>query len=68
MKILFQVLGQVDCKFIGAIMKKRSEQTKERSEYEYLILFDQHAVHERIRLEMNLAGTVPLVELLWFLK
>lgn len=24
---------------------------------EYLVLFDQHAVHERIRLENNLKGT-----------
>ncbi|KAJ8719071.1 hypothetical protein PYW07_016627 [Mythimna separata] len=48
-----KVLGQADCKFIVAIMKKRSEQSKEESEY--LILFDQHAVHERIRLEKNLA-------------
>nr|XP_049693316.1 uncharacterized protein LOC110375659 [Helicoverpa armigera] len=48
-----KVLGQVDCKFIAAIMKKRSCETKETAEY--LILFDQHAVHERIRLERNLA-------------
>ncbi|KAJ8724376.1 hypothetical protein PYW08_015850 [Mythimna loreyi] len=48
-----KVLGQADCKFIVAIMKKRCEQREEGSEY--LILFDQHAVHERIRLEKNLA-------------
>ncbi|PZC78613.1 hypothetical protein B5X24_HaOG201990 [Helicoverpa armigera] len=48
-----KVLGQVDCKFIAAIMKKRSCETMETAEY--LILFDQHAVHERIRLERNLA-------------
>uniref|UniRef100_A0A2A4JKW3 MutL C-terminal dimerisation domain-containing protein n=1 Tax=Heliothis virescens TaxID=7102 RepID=A0A2A4JKW3_HELVI len=47
-----KVLGQVDCKFIAAIMKKRSG-AKEAGEY--LILFDQHAVSERIRLERNLA-------------
>lgn len=52
--MLFQVLGQADCKFIVAIMKKRCGQSKEVSDY--LILFDQHAVHERIRLEKNLAG------------
>ncbi|XP_063893999.1 uncharacterized protein LOC110375659 [Helicoverpa armigera] len=48
-----KVLGQVDCKFIASIMKKRSCETEETAEY--LILFDQHAVHERIRLERNLA-------------
>ncbi|XP_052749970.1 putative uncharacterized protein DDB_G0282133 isoform X3 [Galleria mellonella] len=44
-----KVLGQVDCKFIAAIMKASDKST------DYLVLFDQHAVHERIRLETNLS-------------
>ncbi|XP_044745268.1 DNA mismatch repair protein Mlh3-like [Coccinella septempunctata] len=43
-KMLFKdlkVIGQIDQKFIATIDRKTS----------YLILFDQHAVHERIRLE-----------------
>ncbi|XP_059058582.1 putative uncharacterized protein DDB_G0282133 isoform X2 [Achroia grisella] len=43
------VLGQVDNKFIAAIVKPKSELTN------CLVLFDQHAVHERIRLETNLS-------------
>lgn len=35
-------------------MENRHVPTIEASQY--LILFDQHAVHERIRLEKNLAG------------
>lgn len=50
-----QVLNQVDCKFIAAIMKGRSRECQTLKDY--LILFDQHAVHERIRLEKNLTGT-----------
>lgn len=46
----FQVLGQIDNKFIATIIKGKSDQS------EFLVLFDQHAVHERIRLEDNLAG------------
>lgn len=51
---ILQVLGQVDEKFIAAQIKGRCYQSLEISEY--LVLFDQHAVHERIRLENNLAG------------
>lgn len=40
------VIGQVDKKFIAAL-----EETKH-----LLVLFDQHAVHERIRLEELLEG------------
>ncbi|XP_063827115.1 uncharacterized protein LOC135076619 [Ostrinia nubilalis] len=45
-----KVLGQIDNKFIASIMKGKTDQS------EFLVLFDQHAVHERIRLEENLAG------------
>ncbi|XP_026318539.1 uncharacterized protein LOC113229226 [Hyposmocoma kahamanoa] len=48
-----KVLGQVDEKFIAAQIKGKCYQSLEISEY--LVLFDQHAVHERIRLENNLA-------------
>ncbi|CAH0674041.1 unnamed protein product [Spodoptera exigua] len=50
------VLGQVDCKFIAAVMDDRGVHRTEASQY--LILFDQHAVHERIRLENNLADYI----------
>lgn len=36
-------------------MKRKSNAT------EYLVLFDQHAVHERIRLEENFAGMRGIV-------
>ncbi|CAH0583126.1 unnamed protein product [Chrysodeixis includens] len=48
-----KVLGQVDCKFIAAIVEEKYHETEEPTKY--LVLFDQHAVHERIRLENNLA-------------
>ncbi|GBL96905.1 DNA mismatch repair protein Mlh3 [Araneus ventricosus] len=43
-----KVIGQVDCKFIACIMEDLSNNTKNEK---LLILFDQHAVHERVRLE-----------------
>ncbi|TRY73522.1 hypothetical protein TCAL_11996 [Tigriopus californicus] len=47
------VLGQVDKKFIaGTIFDENDASTK-------LILYDQHAVHERIRLEMILSDQYP---------
>ncbi|XP_075976491.1 uncharacterized protein LOC142976808 [Anticarsia gemmatalis] len=49
-----QVLNQVDCKFIAVVMKEKYRESEIASEY--LVLFDQHAVHERIRLENNLEG------------
>ncbi|KAM3966951.1 uncharacterized protein ACR2FA_011832 [Aphomia sociella] len=42
-----KVLNQVDSKYIAATMKVNST--------DYLVLFDQHAVHERIRLEANMS-------------
>ncbi|XP_026731883.1 uncharacterized protein LOC113496760 [Trichoplusia ni] len=48
-----KVLDQVDCKFIATIVAEKCLETEEPTEY--LVLFDQHAVHERIRLENNLA-------------
>lgn len=41
------LLGQVDNKFIGVIHKNRHQ----------VYFFDQHAVHERIRVEMLFKGT-----------
>lgn len=49
-------MGQVDNKFIATVMKGSDESS------DFLVLFDQHAVHERIRLEENMAGmkhTIP---------
>lgn len=45
-----KVIGQIDQKFIAAIDCKKFN----------LIIFDQHAVHERIRLEDLLKGKIPL--------
>ncbi len=42
-----RIIGQVDKKFIAAIVKAREE---------VLVFFDQHAVHERIRLEALTEG------------
>ncbi|KPJ02444.1 DNA mismatch repair protein Mlh3 [Papilio xuthus] len=44
-----KVLGQVDRKFIVAELRSDNPNMK------HLVLFDQHAVHERIRLEENLS-------------
>ncbi|CAG9122681.1 unnamed protein product [Plutella xylostella] len=48
-----ELQGQVDDKFIAATIKGKTGQTGGLKKY--LVLFDQHAVHERIRLESNLA-------------
>ncbi|XP_023242732.1 DNA mismatch repair protein Mlh3-like [Centruroides sculpturatus] len=42
-----KVIGQVDCKFIACLIPK-IEKFQSRN---LIVLFDQHAVHERIRLE-----------------
>ncbi|XP_053605288.1 uncharacterized protein LOC128672275 isoform X2 [Plodia interpunctella] len=44
-----QILNQVDNKFIAAVIKSKAESK------DFLVVFDQHAVHERIRLENNLS-------------
>lgn len=46
-----QVLGQLDNKFIVTVVGPRSEKNKN-----VIVLFDQHAVHERIRLESLMKG------------
>ncbi|CAH0723663.1 unnamed protein product, partial [Brenthis ino] len=46
------VLGQVDRKFIVAIVQGRTSKNGKFSNF--LVLFDQHAVDERVRLETNL--------------
>ncbi|CAK1544111.1 unnamed protein product [Leptosia nina] len=51
-----QVLGQVDCKFIAAILSGKAVTSNTHSYY--LVLFDQHAVHERIRLELSLSDYI----------
>ena len=47
-----EILGQVDKKFIAAMAP--SDDVNQGANL--FILFDQHAVHERIRLESLLAG------------
>ena len=44
-----EVLGQVDCKFIACVVKAKKQE-------HVLVLFDQHAAHERVRLETLLEG------------
>jgi len=48
-----RVLGQVDSKFIAVMARNINTSIMEetKSEKSMLLLFDQHAVHERIRLE-----------------
>ncbi|XP_015923493.1 DNA mismatch repair protein Mlh3 [Parasteatoda tepidariorum] len=43
-----KVIGQVDCKFIACLLDDFNEVNEDQK---LLALFDQHAVHERIRLE-----------------
>lgn len=51
---MIQIIGQIDKKFIAAIVQSRSHSEKST---EFLTFFDQHAVDERVRLEKNLSGT-----------
>ncbi|XP_022123391.2 DNA mismatch repair protein Mlh3 [Pieris rapae] len=48
-----KVFAQVDCKFIVTIIPEKT--ISKQAKLNYLVLFDQHAVHERIRLEKNLS-------------
>ncbi|XP_061705092.1 uncharacterized protein LOC133516268 [Cydia pomonella] len=48
-----KVLGQVDRKFIATILNGNSNDA-----HSCLVLFDQHAVHERIRLEQNISDYI----------
>ena len=53
------MIGQVDKKFIGATMPYDGEgggNACGRNRSRLLVLFDQHAVHERIRLETLIKG------------
>ncbi|XP_045523799.1 DNA mismatch repair protein MLH3-like [Pieris brassicae] len=48
-----KVFAQVDCKYIVTILPGKA--ISKNAKLNYLVLFDQHAVHERIRLEKNLS-------------
>ena len=50
-----RVLGQVDKKFIAVVAKDLNISNGTTSK-DILLLFDQHAVHERIRLEKLISG------------
>ena len=58
-----RVIGQMDKKFIAATMTndegdsgRRGLRGRRRGGGRLLVLFDQHAVHERIRLETLIKG------------
>ncbi|KAG6441210.1 hypothetical protein O3G_MSEX001709 [Manduca sexta] len=48
-----EILNQVDNKFIAAVIKANGGSNEETTHF--LAFFDQHAVHERIRLENNMS-------------
>lgn len=53
-----RVLGQVDRKFIATIGQdiRIGDDKNESCQQNVLVLFDQHAVHERMRLENLIKG------------
>ncbi|XP_064919980.1 DNA mismatch repair protein Mlh3 isoform X3 [Columba livia] len=53
---ILQVLQQVDNKFIACLINTRNEMDK-KTDGNLLILVDQHAAHERIRLEQLIADS-----------
>ena len=50
------LVGQVDKKFIAMSMNKNLDSSADNPDKELLLLFDQHAVHERVRIEQLLEG------------
>ncbi|KAL3232054.1 hypothetical protein MRX96_023133 [Rhipicephalus microplus] len=52
-----QVIGQVDAKFIACLMPLSKNKIQEES---LIVLFDQHAAHERVRLEWLLENQYEL--------
>lgn len=53
-----EVIGQVDCKFIAVLEKSRN----------LIVLFDQHAVHERVRLEELSEGKMQNIDICTLFK
>lgn len=56
-----QVVGQIDEKFIAIVMAMNPEETaasadRETKSQELVVLVDQHAAHERVRLEQLTAS------------
>jgi DNA mismatch repair ATPase MutL len=59
------VIGQMDRKFIAATIRDEDDEDDEDDDERrkggrrrILVLFDQHAVHERIRLETLIKGNI----------
>ncbi|CAL1527583.1 unnamed protein product, partial [Lymnaea stagnalis] len=59
-----KVIGQIDCKFIACLIQKSHIRSKATNCHQslLLILFDQHAVHERIRLEQFTCETYEVLD------
>jgi len=53
------LIGQVDRKFIALTMNKNLDPSADNPDKELLLLFDQHAVHERVRIEQLLKEHFP---------
>jgi len=53
------LVGQVDKKFIAMSMNKNLDPSADNPDKELLLLFDQHAVHERVRIEQLLEEHYP---------
>lgn len=59
-----KVIGQIDCKFIACLIEKAQTRSPAVSHDQslLLVLFDQHAVHERIRLQQLTRETYEVVD------
>ena len=60
------LVGQVDKKFIAMSMNKNLDSSADNPDKELLLLFDQHAVHERVRIEQLLEGDITILQKLSF--
>ena len=57
-----QVLGQLDQKFIACSLTYPNPKGASSPASQLVVLFDQHAVHERVRLEAIIRGNCETLE------